>query len=296
MKKVILCLVVAATVLFAQQANAQETQASSAKKGFYFKINGGYNFAASNSQHSTGETPIAIFPYPLYNGTENLAGDIEWEVVDVNLGKGFNFGETVGYMFNSRFGAELEVDYTLGAKTETKVKALSGDYFKQSLTSNMVQFKPAFVLSAGYSKLNPYVKLGGIVGLGKIKQEVQNKSGIDLNEVEAEAKGGVAFGYHAGIGISYGITSNLSLFGEVNMNSLSYTPTEGKLTKYTVNGVDELPTLNTSQKEYDYIEGNPYLLAFGGGATIDPTKPLRSPKTSYNYNTIGINIGVKYSL
>lgn len=296
MKKVILCLVVAATALFAQQANAQETQASSAKKGLYFKINGGYNFAASNSQHSTGETPIAIFPYPLYNGTENLAGDIEWEVVNVNLGKGFNFGGTVGYMFNDRFGAELEVDYTLGAKTETNVKNLSGNYFNQSISSKMLQFKPAFVLSAGYSKLNPYVKLGGIVGLGKIKQEVQNKSGADLNEVEAEAKGGVAFGFHAGIGLSYGITSKLSLFGEVTMNSLSYAPKEGKLTKYTVNGVDELPTLNTSQKEYDYIEGNPYLLAFGGGATIDPTKPLRSPKTSYNYNTIGVNIGVKYSL
>ena len=287
MRKLILGLAVV-IALFSQNTNAQESQTSAGGKGLYFKSNVGYNFAISNSQHSYYETPLAAVPTPFWNTTET-SGDDQIEVVDVNLGKGLNFGATVGYMFNDRFGAELEVDYLLGSETEAKQTELSGDYASQKLYSRMLQIKPTFVLSGGYTTINPYAKFGAIIGSGKVIEEYTQYDGTDLYEAEVEAKGGIAFGFHAGLGMSFGLTSNLSLFGELNMNNLNYAPKEGEMTKYTRNGVDELATLDISQKEYEYTE-NPTM---GSGG---PSQPTKAPKTSYNYGTLGLNIGLKYSL
>ncbi|MEO8234221.1 MAG: outer membrane beta-barrel protein [Flavobacterium sp.] len=294
MKKTILGLAIF-TVFFTQNINAQESITSGGSKGLYFKINGGYNFAVTNSQHGVGETPFAPSPYPFYDGSViNGGSDINWKTADVNLGKGINFGGTIGYMFNNQLGAEIAVDYLLGSKTETKIDG-SGGSLNQTLSSRMIQIKPSFVLSAGYSKINPYAKFGAIIGSGKITQEFNLFIG-DLTEVEAEAKGGLAFGFHAGVGLNFGLTPKLSLFGELNMNNLSYAPEEGKLTKYNVNGVDQLPTLDISVKEYQYTDENPYIIIGGGGTSPDPNQPYRAPKTSYSYSTIGINFGLKYSL
>ena len=285
MKKLMLCIVAIAT-LSSQSIFAQDVPSG---KGIYFKVNGGYNFAISNSQHSMYETPILVASStPFWNITETI-GDDQYEVIDVNLGKGLNFGGTFGYMFNDRFGAELEVDYLIGSKTEAKHRETSGEETIQKLYSKMIQIKPAFVLSAGYSKVNPYAKFGAIIGSGKIFEEYTNTGGGSTYEAKAEAKGGIAFGFHAGLGINFGLTSNLSLFGELNMNNLSYAPEKGKLTKFTENGVDQMSTLDINEREYEYSD-NPNL------NSSNPNQPSQGPKTSYNFGTLGINIGLKYSL
>ncbi|MEO8515146.1 MAG: outer membrane beta-barrel protein [Flavobacterium sp.] len=294
MKKIILGLAML-TVIFTQNVNAQESAATIGSKGFYFKTNAGYNFAITNSQHGVGETPFAPSPYPFYDGTVIGGGsDINWKTIDVNLGKGLNFGATVGYMFNNQLGAEIAVDYLMGSKTESKITG-SGGSLNQTLSSRMIQIKPALVISAGYSKINPYAKFGAIIGSGKITQEFDLFVG-DLTEVEAEAKGGIAFGFHAGVGLNFELTSKLSLFGELNMNNLSYAPEEGKLTKYNLNGVDQLYTLDRSMREFEYTDENPYVNVGGGGPSPDPNQPYRAPKTSYSYSTVGLNFGLKYSL
>lgn len=293
MKKLILGLAML-TALFTQNVNAQESTTSSEGKGFYFKINAGYNFAVTNSQHGVGETPFAASPYPFYDGTVSGGSDVNWKTIDVNLGKGLNFGGTVGYMFNKQFGAEVAVDYLMGSKTEAKILG-SGGSLNQTLSSRMIQIKPAFILSGGYSKINPYAKLGAIIGSGKITQGFELLVS-DITEAEVEAKGGLAFGFHAGIGLNFGLTPKLSLFGELNMNNLSYAPEEGKLTKYDVNGVSQLPTLDRDIKEYVYTNQNPYVSIGGSSVTPDPNQPYRAPKTSYSYGTVGLNFGLKYSL
>lgn len=294
MKKVILGLAVLAA-LFTQNVNAQESASLTKSKGLYFKTNVGYNFAVTNSQHGIGETPFAPSPYPFYDGTVIGGGsDIQWKTKDVNLGKGLNFGATIGYMFNSNLGAEVAVDYLMGSKTKTKIIG-SGGSLEQSLSSKMIQIKPALVISAGYSKFNPYAKFGVIIGSGKINQEFKLLL-TDVTDAEAEAKGGIAFGFHAGVGLNFVLTPKLSLFGELNMNNLSYAPEKGKLIKYNVNGVDQLATLDRYIKEYEYTDQNPYVNVGGGGITPDPNQPYRAPKTTYSYGTVGLNFGLKYSL
>ncbi len=287
MRKLILGLAVIAA-LFAQNVNAQESQTPADSKGLYFKTNIGYNFATGGSQHGEYETPLAAKPIPFWNITET-SGDDQYEIVDVNLGKGLNFGATVGYMFNDRFGTELEVDYLMGSKTEAKQTELSGVYSTQKLYSRMLQIKPTFVLSGGYSTINPYAKFGAIIGSGKVIEEYVEYDGSSLFDAEIEAKGGIALGFHAGLGMSFGLTPHLSLFGELNLNNLNYAPKEGEVTKYTENGVDKLYTLNTINKEYEYVDNSTF-------NSSNPDQPMKAPKTSYNYNTLGINIGVKYSL
>ncbi len=281
MKKLTLCAVII-SALFSQSINAQDTPSG---KGIYFKVNGGYNIPISNTQMVEGFAPLGSF----LNETEISSTATKIEVVDINLGKGINFGGTVGYMFNDRLGAEIESSYLLGGETEANKKYLDGDYEKTTISSKMFQIKPAFVLSVGYSKINPYAKLGVILGVGKINQEYTEYNG-NLTNAEVESKGGLAFGFHGGIGLNFSLSSNLSLFSELNINNLTYAPKEGEITKYTVNGVNLLPESTVRDREIEYVDET-----ISDGSS-DPNRPSKAPKTSFAYGTLGINIGLKYSL
>ncbi len=276
MRKLILGLAVV-TALFSENANAQETK----ENGFYVKVNGGYNFAISNTQIVDG----MFFDYT--NETEHSSGS-NIELVDINLGKGINFGASFGYMFNKNIGAEIGIDYLMGSKTKTRKNFLDGDYEKAAISSNMIQIKPTFILTAGYAKVNPYAKFGAIIGSGKITEKYTEYDS-DLTEAEIESKGGLAFGFHAGVGVNYSFNSKFSLFGELNMNNLTYAPEEGKITKYDENGIDQLPSFQVRDREIDYVDH------VNTGDPIDPNKPQKQPKNSFAYGTLGINVGLKYN-
>lgn len=275
---------VAITALFSQDINAQD--APSSGKGIYFKINTGFNLPVSNTQMPYGSPPFGGF----YNETEISPGNTKIEIVNINLGKGINVGGTFGYMFNNNIAAEVEIDYLLGSKTEADKKYLDGDYENTKIWSNMIQIKPSFVLSTSYSKINPYAKLGIILATGKIKEEYTEYDG-SLTNIEFESKGGLAFGFQGGVGLNFAITSNMSLFGEINMNNMTYAPKEGELKKYTIDGVDQLAGSDVRDREYEFVDE-----IINNGSPSDPNSPQKEPKTSFAYGTVGFNIGLKYSL
>lgn len=291
MKKLTLCAV-AIAALFSQSINAQDSTASSLSnsKGFYFSTNVGYAFPSGKS--SLGFYQGIIPPgmgseiYPGWNVTSGSNTTIE--NVTTNLGKGLNFGLTAGYMFNEHIGAEINFGYLMSGKAETKYVS-GADWTKSELYSRMLQIKPALILSTGYSSINPYAKLGFIVGNGTIYQDLTMYDTGDTYEVNAEANKGMALGFHAGMGLNIAVSSKLSVFGEINLNGLTYAPKKGKITKATLNGVDQMGSLSISEKEFEYDDSQ----TING---TDPNQPTKWVKTYFDYNTLSINIGLKYSL
>jgi hypothetical protein len=60
-----------------------------------------------------------------------------------------------------------------------------------------------------------------------------------------------------------------------------------------MNGVDQLPAMNTSQKEAVYSSNIiTYSYDANGNRILDPNRPTPYAKVYYNYNSIGFNIGM----
>ena len=100
-----------------------------------------------------------------------------------------------------------------------------------------------------------------------------------------------ALGLSAAIGTNYYLNEKMSLFGELNMINLSYSPTKGKLTKRTIDGVDMLADLTTAQKETEYVDSINYNSSDGQ----DDSKPRQELETLYSFGSFGIKVGVRYA-
>jgi hypothetical protein len=111
----------------------------------------------------------------------------------------------------------------------------------------------------------------------------------NLTAETTKFSGGLALGYSGGLGVNYTLNDKIGLFAELNFTNMVYAPTKGELTKSTKNGINQLPSLTISQKEFEYLEN----------FTINgPNPPLNQPrkvtKFSVPMNTFGINIGIQY--
>jgi len=268
--KIAITLMVLAATLLSDRIYSQ---------GIYIKINAGYGLKMSSQS-------VNYFNFTNY--TIDTASNNR-EQVNTSLGKGFAFEGAVGYMFNKNIGAELGVSYLLGAKTKTKQK-LYGSERNNSLSANLLRINPSIVITCGFEKINPYAKLGLVVGFGKIfyEDDYTSAGGVVITE-KMELNGGVSFGLNAGVGVIFNISKIISLFGEINMVNLSYSPTKGKLTESILDGQDRLPDMTTSEKEVEFVDS----FNADPNTPYSHTDPRQELKEKFPFGSVGLNIGLR---
>ena len=101
--------------------------------------------------------------------------------------------------------------------------------------------------------------------------------------------GGIAFGCTSTLGMNYNIGKHISLFGEVNLISMSYSPKKGTIIEYTENGKNELNELTTSEKEVNFVEEFDY----SSDDNESDYKPTTMLQYKFPFSSIGFNLGVK---
>jgi len=263
-------LLLLATGLFVNNLIAQRA---------YVNINAGYELNMSSQN-------LSYFDF--INFTVDSTS-ITAEQVNVSLGKGLNVECAFGYMFNKNIGAELDISYLFGAKSKARDYYLHG-IIKHALSSTMLRINPSLVITAGFEKVNPYAKIGCLVGSGAIRYE-NNSREYDGNTQTTKMllDGGLAFGLNAGAGVLYKMNERLSFFGELNSVNLSYAPTKGKLTESTNNGIDRLPDLTTREKEIEYVD----TITRDVNNPRPDSKPRQELKQSFPFGSVGLNIGLR---
>jgi len=245
-------------------------------QGGYLNISAGYGFQMSSGNLGN----FYIFR------TTNSSNT--YKQVNLSLGKGFNFGGAVGLMFNKNIGAELGITYLIGAKSKAQDSYIGGqtDY---KLSARMLRINPSLVISAGYKVINPYAKMGVLIGLGSVNEEIVDNAGGDLTEGKIKMNGRFALGANAGVGLLCKLNKRFYLFGELNMINMSYAPTKGKLTEATLNGVDILSHMTTSDKETEYVDSytdsqsNPQL----------DSQPTKAMKVKIPFGSVGAILGFR---
>ena len=269
-------------ILFVLVTICQTTIAQTEKR-FYVNTNFGYNKGTGNINFYQAQL------LGLVNATQTSATQDSYEIVKTNLGQGINFGLNVGYMFNKNLGFELGAIYLLGSEINSSTTSFSGNYNKISLVSKMLQIKPTVVLRGGFEKINPYAKVGMVIGSGKIINDREFKDGSNISFTTLELYDGTPIGFHSSVGVLYQLNSKFSVFGELNLVSLEYAANKGKATKYIRNGVDILPLLSIREIDIEFIESES-----NASAAPPPNQPRKLAKLPLSFNSFGLNFGLQY--
>jgi hypothetical protein len=254
---------------------------SQKEKGFYFSVNSGYNFEAGKSTDYNG---FYNFKTEVANGSNKTK-----TIRAISLGKGFNVNGTFGYSLNKNIGIELGLNYLLGAKQHFDQASSSlGTYANKSLQGKMFQIKPTLVFTGNFSKINPYTKIGLVIGSGKIVYESENFNNPQTYTEKIELSGDIALGYNASAGILYKINSKLSFFSEINIVSLNFAPTKGTKTEWTKDGASILTTQPITFKEYEFSD------SYEDNGNFNSDSPKKEYRYTYPFSSIGISVGLRY--
>ena len=270
-------LIAVALFTFSMQAQREKPFSISFYTGYDHGING----------YSIGNA----FVYQLIDAEDLTNTSSKASLSNINLGKGIPVGLTAGYLFSKYLGAALGVNYIVGGVATANTTEITGDYTAIEVSKRMIQIRPSLVLTPGLDKVNPYIKMGPVLGMANVTIDQNRKVGSDHYNIVLDLTGGLAVGFQSSFGVLYPLNDRLRFFGELTYTDLFYEPTKGEYTVYSKNGVSQLPTMNTYTKEIDFVD----TITSGPGAP-SPTNPQQRYRSPLSFSSIGLHVGLHYSL
>jgi hypothetical protein len=225
------------------------------------------------------------------------------ECKSLGLGGGLNANLAFGYMLSDYIGIELGVNQFIGLSKKINYSSSNsyGDYTMEAKVSGMMlQVVPAIVITPGLEKINPYARLGMIIGVLPSIIEKTNSTDTYIGEQlkatttttidKIKLSGGIAAGFTAAGGVAFNLGEKLDFFTELVFNGITYAPSKGKYKEWTVDGVDVLASATTKQKEWTYEK------KYNESEVIPNGNPDKQPKMSINFSNVELNIGIKLKL
>lgn len=217
-----------------------------------------------------------------------------------SYGNGLNFQAGIGKMLNPTFGFEITAEYAYGRWHKTEVEETGDDYHLKGKIKekvNTILIKPVVVIRNSGDLLSFYTKLGIVIAPFIRKYEEFEITDIDytantstFSEFNSVEKAKLKAGFTASFGVAFRVSESVSLFGEVSGQIMSLPIKKGRYTKAKQNGVDVLPDLNKSEKEWKYEESG-FL-----DATGNPDQPGTRLYNPANYTAIGLSAGMVFHL
>lgn len=269
------------TSLIAAQAFSQ---------GMYINAGAGYGFSAAST--------VTAYDNSSYDNGSSSTYNAEMVKGCGTFGKGFQVGGAFGYMFNENIGAELGIGYLFGSTITTKSRSSGTDgssSYEGTLSGKILRLTPAIKITTGNGKVKPYLRTGLIIGMaGKLKETYTYSSTYDWfggsEDIDTEYSGGISFGFAGGIGADFMFNESIGIFAEVSINTHSWAPKKSKHTKYIEDGIDQLPSMTTSEIETEYVDS--YTYTYPNDDTSSPDQEL---KIWAPFSSVGINVGIKFS-
>jgi hypothetical protein len=202
-----------------------------------------------------------------------------------------------GYMFSENWGLEFGFSYLMGSDVvlnqDLSLPLGATSYFDESYSkTTMFRLAPQLVFRTGngiYSKFGVLLPLGGTT-MGYRDVEVTSPLGTSVTSIETENHGYFSLGFIGTLGYAYSINDNIDLFGEIQFIGLTIYSKTQTITKYEVDGVDQLPGMTKIQIETEYVG------TVEATDNTDPNQAWKAVTSSSPYSSFGINIGLAYKL
>ena len=259
---------------FAALLTATATTASVAQ--MYGGVHLGYTVPTANSV--LGSTSVSTAT----SGTqENVYG---------TYGAGFNAGLNFGYMFSEHFGLDLAASYI--ASTPVVFRSVESTTSKTTFTStgSQIRLTPSFVVSAGGEGIKPYARFGVVVPVGgEGSTEVVTTTGSNVSKTQYKSTGSFSLGFNSAIGVGIPMGEKMSLFGELNLTTLSIKGATNTLVKSELNGTAaDLSIMKKSMLETVYVD------KLDSSVTTTVDEPTKALAPTSNNNSIGLMVGLRY--
>ena len=111
--------------------------------------------------------------------------------------------------------------------------------------------------------------------------------------IDSEIKGKFVLGYTAAFGCNFSLGSRLAIFGEIGAVSQRLKGTSGELTRFEIDGVDQLPTTQPVDKQWIYLESiNSNSNSPALNPNFNPEIPEERVQISQNFSSYFIKGGV----
>lgn len=232
---------------------------------FQVGLKGGYALGAAQS-------PIGV----------SVDGDQTTSIYGTN-GQGIPFGVEFRYLFGDHFGLQLDATYLLGSEL-TNFEVLDAGW-EQSTVTKTSQFRiaPTLVFK---TDLGIYSRFGVLIPLaGQTVATTKNANGGGLaipSQVDVTINGKFGLGFVGALG--YELTlGNIGIFGELEYIGLAVKRASTEITKYEFGGVDQIDNLTDEQKNTSYED-------------VTTSTGMMAQGTSSAFNSIGLNIGVRFNI
>ena len=215
------------------------------------------------------------------------------------VGTGLPFVIATGFNLSEHFSVELGVDYFYGFTSKQNFLTYTGSSSDAKWHGQMLSLVPALVMSFPLEKFKPYARLGCKVGIlngyvvsqhSEYDYPLEKSTSIFVVDSKSKVYGGVAIGAQAAVGTDFALSDLISLFGEVQLDGISYAPTHGKYIEYTENGVDKLGSRTVNDNEWKYLREVDH------SKTIPSDQPKEYDKVNIQFGNVGLLLGVKINL
>lgn len=262
-------------------AAALMVSVGSAYAQLYVRANIGYNLPA-NGQSLGANT------HERYDETSQQYV-YTYEAVEGSFGSGLSIQLGVGASINGALGYDVEIGYLVGKKNSFEDSEEGYYSYKTETSSSSFQVAPSLTFTAGTGKIQPYTRVGPVIGFTKLtSKETETYIPYDFNtENETEYSGGMSIGFKGVLGVTFNADKKVQFFGEASFISMSYAPKQSELTALREDGED---ILNSVPKE-DRIKK--YKDKVSGDYDDVINTQLRE---KYSMGSIGIQVGVRYVL
>jgi Outer membrane protein beta-barrel domain len=253
-------------------------QTVSAQK-LYATIQGGYGLGSGVS------TANSVNILETYTGTNTS----ELTAVKLALGKGVNFGATIGTMLHKNIGLELGLGYLIGGKS--KIGEIDGaNYSTYDFSGNFLNIKPSLMLQLPLKDMSVYSKFGVLATIGNVNTHAEEKDGNSLNVLHLKSSGGFGLGFTSALGLNLRMNNQTSLLLEINNTNATFSPAKDEAVEFTMNGANKLGDLNTSQKETEYVSK-----LVQTNTSPSASAPRQELKPAYALGNTSFNIGLRFS-
>lgn len=187
------------------------------------------------------------------------------------------------YLFNEYLGVQLDASYLFGSKVINSEDVTPGSESKTTTVTRQFRLTPQLVVQTPFGL---YTRVGAVLPLaGETTRtlEVANGGGPGVKlENEVVAKGKFSAGVVGCLGYQQPLGDRLGIFAEFEYISLGIKRKSTEITKYTVGGVDVLPTVPEEIKNQEYEDKT----NVGDG---------KSQGTKAPYSSLGFNVGVRFT-
>jgi len=248
---------------------------------FYIGLDGGYGMKI-NSPAST---------WSAFN-SDITETNVTHSITPYSLGQGLQAGLSFGYMFNENMGVEAGIAYQNGVPVKTHFLQNDNNYTHNvyySQSAQSIRLSPALIIQLKSEAIfSPFMKMGLICSKASMEASREDEN----EKITYSYSKGLNMGVTSSLGAKYNLTEKLALVAELKVQLLNYSPNKRILSEYTINGVDQLPGMTTSEIEVEYLNSYDY------DSNNPPTssEPVKALKELFPLNSFGFNIGLRFNL